>query len=132
MTAMRAVSLTDTPRGPFKFDHLGNVVGNFYIGAGIEGAKTAQALEQDDQDLSECQPVLDLGRRRNSSPSRSIRATIRRWQVLSRRHVPRGLAPSRIVMRAEPVAETLRHDAPSHGTMFRVGAMTSRRSRDRS
>jgi branched-chain amino acid transport system substrate-binding protein len=29
--ALRAVSLTDTPRGPFSFDHLGNVVGNFYI-----------------------------------------------------------------------------------------------------
>ena len=30
-TAMRGVSLTDTPRGPFTFDHFGNVVGNFYI-----------------------------------------------------------------------------------------------------
>ena len=29
--ALRAVSLTDTPRGPFTFDHLGNVVGTFYI-----------------------------------------------------------------------------------------------------
>jgi branched-chain amino acid transport system substrate-binding protein len=29
--ALRAVSLTDTPRGPLRFDHLGNVVGNFYI-----------------------------------------------------------------------------------------------------
>ena len=29
--AMRAVSLTDTPRGPFHFDHFGNVVGNIYI-----------------------------------------------------------------------------------------------------
>ena len=29
--ALRAVSLTDTPRGPFRFDHLGNVVGSFYI-----------------------------------------------------------------------------------------------------
>jgi branched-chain amino acid transport system substrate-binding protein len=29
--AMRAVSLTDTPRGPITFDHFGNVVGNFYI-----------------------------------------------------------------------------------------------------
>jgi branched-chain amino acid transport system substrate-binding protein len=31
ITALRAVSLTDTPRGPLKFDHLGNVVGNFYV-----------------------------------------------------------------------------------------------------
>ena len=31
IAAMRGVSLTDTPRGPFHFDHLGNVVGNFYI-----------------------------------------------------------------------------------------------------
>jgi len=29
--ALRAVALTDSPRGPFRFDHLGNVVGNFYI-----------------------------------------------------------------------------------------------------
>ena len=29
--ALRAVSLTDTPRGPFSFDHLGNVIGSFYI-----------------------------------------------------------------------------------------------------
>jgi branched-chain amino acid transport system substrate-binding protein len=29
--ALRSVSLTDTPRGPFTFDHLGNVVGNFYV-----------------------------------------------------------------------------------------------------
>jgi branched-chain amino acid transport system substrate-binding protein len=29
--ALRAVSLTDTPRGPFTFDHFGNVVGSFYI-----------------------------------------------------------------------------------------------------
>ena len=31
MAALRAVQLTDTPRGPLKFDHLGNVVGNFYV-----------------------------------------------------------------------------------------------------
>src|SRR5438132_2620061 len=29
--ALRAVSLTDTPSGPFTFDHFGNVVGTFYI-----------------------------------------------------------------------------------------------------
>jgi len=29
--ALRAVDLKDTPRGPLKFDHLGNVVGNFYV-----------------------------------------------------------------------------------------------------
>ena len=40
MTALKAVSLTDTPRGPLKFDHFGNVVGNFYIRKiGTEGAK---------------------------------------------------------------------------------------------
>lgn len=31
IAAMRSVSLTDTPRGPIKFDHLGNVIGDFYI-----------------------------------------------------------------------------------------------------
>jgi branched-chain amino acid transport system substrate-binding protein len=29
--ALHAVSLTDTPRGPVKFDHLGNVVGDVFI-----------------------------------------------------------------------------------------------------
>jgi branched-chain amino acid transport system substrate-binding protein len=29
--AMRAVSLTDSPRGPFHFDHFGNVVGDIFI-----------------------------------------------------------------------------------------------------
>jgi branched-chain amino acid transport system substrate-binding protein len=31
MAALKSVSLTDTPRGPIKFDHLGNVIGDFYI-----------------------------------------------------------------------------------------------------
>ncbi|HEY5305697.1 MAG TPA: ABC transporter substrate-binding protein [Pseudolabrys sp.] len=40
MSTLRQVSLTDTPRGPIKFDHLGNVVGNFYVRRlGKEGAK---------------------------------------------------------------------------------------------
>ena len=29
--ALRSVELKDTPRGPIKFDHLGNVIGDFYI-----------------------------------------------------------------------------------------------------
>ena len=29
--ALRSVSLTDTPRGPIKFDHFGNVIGEFFI-----------------------------------------------------------------------------------------------------
>ena len=40
MAALKSVSLTDTPRGPIKFDHLNNVIGNFYIRRiGKEGAK---------------------------------------------------------------------------------------------
>jgi branched-chain amino acid transport system substrate-binding protein len=31
MAAMKSVSLADTPRGPIKFDHLGNVIGDFYV-----------------------------------------------------------------------------------------------------
>ena len=31
MAALKSVSLADTPRGPIKFDHLGNVVGDFYV-----------------------------------------------------------------------------------------------------
>jgi branched-chain amino acid transport system substrate-binding protein len=40
IAALRAVTLTDTPRGPLKFDHLGNVVGTFYVRrCGKEDAK---------------------------------------------------------------------------------------------
>jgi branched-chain amino acid transport system substrate-binding protein len=40
MNALKSVSLTDTPRGPIKFDHLNNVIGNIYIRRiGTEGAK---------------------------------------------------------------------------------------------
>jgi branched-chain amino acid transport system substrate-binding protein len=40
MAALKSVSLTDTPRGPIKFDHLNNVVGTFYVRRiGKEGAK---------------------------------------------------------------------------------------------
>ena len=40
MAALKSVSLTDTPRGPVKFDHLNNVIGNIYIRRiGTEGAK---------------------------------------------------------------------------------------------
>jgi branched-chain amino acid transport system substrate-binding protein len=31
MAALKAVNLKDTPRGPIKFDNLGNVIGNFYV-----------------------------------------------------------------------------------------------------
>jgi branched-chain amino acid transport system substrate-binding protein len=31
MKALRGVALTDTPRGPVKFDNLGNVIGDIYI-----------------------------------------------------------------------------------------------------
>jgi branched-chain amino acid transport system substrate-binding protein len=40
MTALRAVQLNDTPRGEIKFDHFGNVIGDFYVRRlGTEGAK---------------------------------------------------------------------------------------------
>jgi branched-chain amino acid transport system substrate-binding protein len=29
--ALRSVDLKDTPRGPIKYDHLGNVIGDFFI-----------------------------------------------------------------------------------------------------
>jgi transcriptional regulator NrdR family protein len=31
MEALKSVALTDTPRGPIRFDHLGNVIGNYRI-----------------------------------------------------------------------------------------------------
>ena len=40
MAALKAVSLTDTPRGPLKYDHLNNVIGTFYVRRlGTDGAK---------------------------------------------------------------------------------------------
>jgi branched-chain amino acid transport system substrate-binding protein len=40
MTTLRAVALSETPRGPIKFDHFGNVVGTFCIRrCGTESAK---------------------------------------------------------------------------------------------
>jgi branched-chain amino acid transport system substrate-binding protein len=40
IAALNGVNLTDTPRGPVKFDHLNNVVGNIYIRRiGRDGAK---------------------------------------------------------------------------------------------
>ena len=40
MEALKRVSLTDTPRGPIKFDHLNNVIGTIYIRRlGKDGAK---------------------------------------------------------------------------------------------
>jgi branched-chain amino acid transport system substrate-binding protein len=40
MAALNAVNLTETPRGPVKYDHLNNVIGTFYVRRlGTEGAK---------------------------------------------------------------------------------------------
>jgi branched-chain amino acid transport system substrate-binding protein len=40
MASLKAVTLADTPRGPIKFDHFGNVIGTIYIRRlGKEGAK---------------------------------------------------------------------------------------------
>jgi branched-chain amino acid transport system substrate-binding protein len=45
MAALKAVNLTETPRGPLKFDHLNNVVGNFYVRRlGTDGAKYSLKL----------------------------------------------------------------------------------------
>ena len=43
MAALKAVKLKDTPRGPISFDHLGNIVGSFYVRR-IEKAKNAYGL----------------------------------------------------------------------------------------
>jgi len=45
MATLKAVSLADTPRGPIKFDHLNNVVGNIYVRRlGKEDAKYGLTL----------------------------------------------------------------------------------------
>jgi branched-chain amino acid transport system substrate-binding protein len=45
MASLKSVSLADTPRGPVKFDHLNNAVGNIYIRRlGKEGAQYGLTL----------------------------------------------------------------------------------------
>jgi branched-chain amino acid transport system substrate-binding protein len=45
MATLKAVSLADTPRGPVKFDHLNNAVGNVYVRRlGKDGAKYGLTL----------------------------------------------------------------------------------------
>ena len=58
--ALRAVALTDTPRGPITFDHLGNVVGAFYIRR-IE-RKGDKLVNKTIKTYPEGEPVLDLRR----------------------------------------------------------------------
>ena len=58
--AMRAVSLQDSPRGPFHFDHFGNVVGNVYIRRVVK--QDGKLAQHTIKTYPECQPVLDLRR----------------------------------------------------------------------
>ncbi|HTW68977.1 MAG TPA: ABC transporter substrate-binding protein [Acetobacteraceae bacterium] len=52
--AMRAVSLADSPRGPFHFDHFGNVVGNVYIRRVVkQNGKLAQHTIKTYQNVSQ-------------------------------------------------------------------------------
>ena len=45
MATLKTISLADTPRGPLKFDHLNNAVGNIYIRRlGKDGAKYGLTL----------------------------------------------------------------------------------------
>ena len=77
VAAMRSVNLTDTPRGPIKFDHFGNVIGDFFVRqARKEGAKYGlSSWNKTRKDLPQRQPVLDLRREEVPASSRSIRAT---------------------------------------------------------
>ena len=62
MAALKAVNLKDTPRGPISFDHLGNVVGNFYVRR-CEKMKNPYGLKLWNKTVKtyhERQPVLDL------------------------------------------------------------------------
>lgn len=45
MTALKAVKLKDTPRGPISFDHLGNIVGSFYVRRIEKNAKNPYGLK---------------------------------------------------------------------------------------
>ena len=80
MAALKAVNLKDTPRGPIKFDHLGNVVGNFYVRQCEKGRTlpTASSSGTRRSRPTRTSASSGPGRRRSSSRIRSIRATIRR------------------------------------------------------
>jgi branched-chain amino acid transport system substrate-binding protein len=45
MAALKGVDIKDSPRGPIKFDHLGNVVGNFYVRRCEKDAKAPYGLK---------------------------------------------------------------------------------------
>ena len=57
---LKSVSLSDTPRGPVKFDHLGNAVGNILYPPMRKGG--GKLVNKTDQDLYQREPVLDLRR----------------------------------------------------------------------
>ena len=81
MAALKAVKLKDSPRGPISFDHLGNVVGNFYVRR--LRRKWPTRLTASSSGTRRSRPMRTSassgpGRRRSSSRTRSIRATIRR------------------------------------------------------
>ena len=62
MKTLRGIKVDETCRGPVQFDKYGNVVGNIYIRK-VE-KKGSALVNSGDQDLSECEPVLDLRRGR--------------------------------------------------------------------
>ena len=76
MAAMKSVALTDTPRGPIKFDHLGNVDRrNLHPRASRRPATNTSTRRSRPTTTS---ASSGLTTRRSSSNSRSIRAIIRR------------------------------------------------------
>ena len=94
MAALKSVSLTDTPRGPIKFDHLNNVIGTIFIRRLRQGRRQirTEAVEQDHPHLRERQPVLDLAGEGISRPSGLFARLSAADEVLTRtRHRPRGM-----------------------------------------
>ncbi len=64
MKALKEANVPQTLRGPLRFDSLGNAVGHDVHPQGRE--KDGHYSEHGGEDLSGCQPVLDLRRRRSS------------------------------------------------------------------
>jgi branched-chain amino acid transport system substrate-binding protein len=58
--ALRAVQLKDTPRGPVRFDHLGNVIGNIFVRK-IEkaGGKLTNITQETYNDISQFWPYSE-------------------------------------------------------------------------
>ena len=80
MAALKAVDLKDTPRGPIKFDHLGNVIGDFYIRHLAKGRQYGKYVNKTVKTYQNVSQFWTYDEKK-FLVSRSTRATIRRSSI---------------------------------------------------